>query len=66
MGFGTMRCGAPTVEDQTKPDQTKDRLRELCQKASNEMDSAKLLQLIKEINLLLDDRKPLRAAEPSD
>src|SRR5216684_3563938 len=61
IGIALMRCGAPPVEDQNQ-----DRLTELCEKASNEMDSGKLLELVKEINLLLDKRKTPKVARPTD
>ena len=61
MIIGTMRCGASPVEDQNKA-----RLTELCQKASHEMDSGKLLELVKEINLLLGKLKTPKATRPVD
>jgi hypothetical protein len=46
------------------PDKEKEHWRELCEKAANEQDPAKLHQLVQEINRLLEEKqKRLRGGE---
>lgn len=50
-------------------DKAKERWMELCERAANEQDSAKLLELVKEINRLLDaktKRLDSEADKPKD
>ncbi len=47
-------------------DKAKERWMELCEQAANEQDPAKLLELVKEINHLLDAKKKRLAADPPE